>query len=111
MTAMTEQASLPSPREQASRLLTAWDGRPSPVAALVAGIGGVDQVAVEERVESLRRRSIKRESKLWALELAVRMMDLRTLEGRDTPGKVRALSAKARRPDPSDPSITSVAAV
>jgi deoxyribose-phosphate aldolase len=74
-------------------------------------IGSVDQVAVEERASSLSRRSIKRESKLFALDLAVRMMDLTTLEGADTPGKVAALASKAMRPDPADLTIPPVAAV
>jgi deoxyribose-phosphate aldolase len=74
-------------------------------------IGSVDQVAVEARAADLSRRSIKREAKLFALDLAVRMMDLTTLEGSDTPGKVAALASKAIRPDPSDASIPSVAAV
>jgi deoxyribose-phosphate aldolase len=74
-------------------------------------VGSVDQVAVEERAASLSRRSIKRESKLFALELAVRMMDLTTLEGADTPGKVAALSSKAMRPDPADLTVPPVAAV
>ena len=74
-------------------------------------IGSVDQVALEERAATLARRSIKKESKLWALELAVRMMDLTTLEGADTPGKVGALCSKAVRPDPVDPTVPSVAAV
>ena len=74
-------------------------------------IGSVDQVAVEERAGALAKRSIKRESKLWALELAVRMMDLTTLEGADTPGKVAALCSKAVRPDPVDRTVPSVAAV
>jgi deoxyribose-phosphate aldolase len=74
-------------------------------------IGSVDQVAVEARAGDLSRRSIKREAKLFALDLAVRMMDLTTLEGADTPGKVVALASKAVRPDPSDPSVPSVAAV
>ena len=74
-------------------------------------IGSVDQVAVEERADSLSRRSIKRESKLFALDLAVRMMDLTTLEGADTPGKVAALCSKAMRPDPSDLTVPPVAAV
>jgi deoxyribose-phosphate aldolase len=74
-------------------------------------IGSVDQVAVEERAATLARRSIKRESKLWALDLAVRMMDLTTLEGADTPGKVTALCSKAVRPDPVDATVPSVAAV
>jgi deoxyribose-phosphate aldolase len=71
----------------------------------------VDEVGVELRVESLKRRSIKKASKLWALDLAIRMMDLTTLEGKDTPGKVRAMCAKAMHPQPGDPSIPSVAAV
>jgi deoxyribose-phosphate aldolase len=74
-------------------------------------IGSVDQVAVEERAATLAKRSIKREAKLWALELAVRMMDLTTLEGADTPGKVAALCSKAVRPDPVDRTVPSVAAV
>src|ERR671934_452364 len=74
-------------------------------------IGSVDAVALEERAGSLARRSIKREAKVFALELAIRMMDLTTLEGQDTPGKVAALASKAIRPDPSDTSIPSVAAI
>ena len=74
-------------------------------------VGAVDAVALEARAAELAKRSIKRESKVLALELAIRMMDLTTLEGADTPGKVRALSAKAMRPAPDDPSVPSVAAV
>jgi deoxyribose-phosphate aldolase len=74
-------------------------------------IGSVDQVAVEQRAAALATRSIKRESKLFALDLAVRMMDLTTLEGADTPGKVAALCSKAMRPDPSDLTVPPVAAV
>jgi deoxyribose-phosphate aldolase len=74
-------------------------------------IGSVDQVALEERAASLAKRSIKNESKVFALELAVRMIDLTTLEGSDTPGKVAALASKAIRPDPADPSVPSCAAI
>src|SRR5436853_3364765 len=74
-------------------------------------IGSVDAVALEERAASLAKRSIKRETKVFALDLAVRMMDLTTLEGSDTPGKVAALTSKAIRPDPTDTSVPSVAAV
>jgi deoxyribose-phosphate aldolase len=74
-------------------------------------IGSVDQVAVEERAASLARRSIKRDAKLFALDLAVRMMDLTTLEGQDTPGKIAALASKAIRPDPADATVPSVAAL
>jgi deoxyribose-phosphate aldolase len=74
-------------------------------------IGSVDQVGVEQRAAELAKRSIKKDAKLWALELAIRCCDLTTLEGQDTPGKVAALCSKAIRPDPSDPNIPSVAAV
>src|SRR6266540_5611134 len=79
--------------------------------ALVARTAAVDAVGLEERASSLAKRSIKRDSKLWALDLAIRCMDLTTLEGADTPGKVVAVCAKAVRPDPSDPGVPSVAAV
>jgi deoxyribose-phosphate aldolase len=78
---------------------------------LLHGLPGVDQVGAEARAASLATRSIKRDSKMWALDLAVRVIDLTTLEGADTPGKVRAVCAKARRPDPSDAAVPSVAAV
>jgi deoxyribose-phosphate aldolase len=74
-------------------------------------IGAVDAVALEARAGELAKRSIKKESKLAALDLAIRMMDLTTLEGADTPGKVSALCAKAMHPDPADPTIPAVAAV
>ena len=74
-------------------------------------IGSIDQVAVEARAGELAKRSIKRDAKVWALELAIRCCDLTTLEGQDTPGKVSALCSKAVRPDPSDPNVPSVAAV
>jgi deoxyribose-phosphate aldolase len=75
------------------------------------GLPGVDQVGAEARAASLATRSIKRDAKLWALDLAIRATDLTTLEGADTPGKVRALCAKAVRPDPTDPDVPPVAAV
>jgi deoxyribose-phosphate aldolase len=75
------------------------------------GLPGVDQVGAEQRAAMLSTRSIKTTAKAWAIDLAIRMVDLTTLEGADTPGKVRALSAKARRPDPADPSCPTVAAV
>ncbi|MFQ5521995.1 MAG: deoxyribose-phosphate aldolase [Acidimicrobiia bacterium] len=74
-------------------------------------VPSVDEVGVAERVAALSRRSIKRDSKRAALDLIVRMMDLTTLEGKDTPGKVAQLAAKAIRPDPTDPSVPPVAAV
>jgi deoxyribose-phosphate aldolase len=75
------------------------------------GLPGVDQVGAEARAATLATRSIKTTAKAYALDLAVSMIDLTTLEGQDTPGKVRALCAKAQRPDPSDPSCPHVAAV
>jgi deoxyribose-phosphate aldolase len=74
-------------------------------------IGSVDAVALEERSASLAKRSIKKDAKVFALELAIRCMDLTTLEGSDTPGKVAALCSKAVRPDPSDPNVPSCAAI
>jgi deoxyribose-phosphate aldolase len=71
----------------------------------------VDQVGAEERAAALAKRSIKKESKVAALRLAVSVMDLTTLEGADTVGKVEALCAKGKRPDPADPSVPPVAAV
>jgi deoxyribose-phosphate aldolase len=68
-------------------------------------------VGAVARAAALATRSIKKDAKLWALDTAVRMIDLTTLEGADTPGKVRAMCAKARRPDPSDPAVPPVAAV
>jgi len=75
------------------------------------GVRSVDQVGAEERAAELAKRSIKKQSKLWALDLAIRCMDLTTLEGSDTPGKAVALCAKAVRPKPGDESVPSVAAV
>jgi deoxyribose-phosphate aldolase len=75
------------------------------------GLPGVDQVGAEARAATLATRSIKTSAKAWALDRAISMVDLTTLEGADTPGKVRALCAKARRPDPSDPTVPPVAAI
>ena len=75
------------------------------------GLPGVDQVGAEGRAATLATRSIKTSAKAWALDRAITMVDLTTLEGADTPGKVRALCAKGRRPDPSDPTVPPVAAI
>ncbi|MBA2773771.1 MAG: deoxyribose-phosphate aldolase [Nocardioidaceae bacterium] len=75
------------------------------------GLPGVDQVGCEARVATLSSRSIKTTSKAWALDLAVSMIDLTTLEGQDTVGKVRALCAKGQRPDPEDSTCPQVAAI
>jgi len=75
------------------------------------GLPGVDKVGLEARSARLGTRSIKTTAKAAGIDLAIRMIDLTTLEGADTPGKVRSLCAKARRPDPSDPTCPSTAAV
>ncbi|MFC4067447.1 deoxyribose-phosphate aldolase [Actinoplanes subglobosus] len=83
----------------------------SDLRSFLHGLPGVDKVGVEARAAALATRSIKTSSKAKAIDLAIRMVDLTTLEGADTPGKVRALCAKARRPDPADPSCPPVAAI
>jgi deoxyribose-phosphate aldolase len=75
------------------------------------GLPGVDQVGAEERAARLATRSIKKSAKAEAIDLAISMVDLTTLEGADTPGKVRALCAKGRHPDPDDASVPTVAAI
>jgi deoxyribose-phosphate aldolase len=79
--------------------------------AFLHGLPGVDQVGAEARTAVLSTRSIKTTAKAWAIDTAISMVDLTTLEGADTPGKVRSLAAKARRPDPGDPTCPHVAAV
>jgi deoxyribose-phosphate aldolase len=75
------------------------------------GLPGVDEVGANARAARLATRSIKTSSKAWALDTVVSMIDLTTLEGADTPGKVRRLAAKAVRPEPADPACPAVAAV
>ena len=74
-------------------------------------VSPVDEVALKARADSLCSRSIKTSSKLVALQISVACSDLTTLEGVDTPSKVRSLCQKAVRPDPKDNAIPSVAAV
>ena len=81
-----------------------------PFGRLFEDIGTVDQVGIEERVAKFQTRSIKKKSKLWGLTTAVSMVDLTSLEGKDTPGKVASLCSKARRPS-DDPDVPQVAAV
>jgi len=109
------------PAEEAPRMSQAAEierRHPTPVrftakeaARLVSRATVVDAVGLEERAASLAKRSIKRDSKLWALDLAIRSIDLTTLEGSDTVGKIVAMCAKAVRPNPVDSSVPSVAAV
>ena len=75
------------------------------------GLSGVDQVGCEARAASLGTRSIKTTAKAWAIDTAISMIDLTTLEGADTVGKVRSLCAKARVPDPLDPTTPTPAAI
>ena len=110
--------SAPAHAEKASSSQPPWAAGLSDVTAsdvslrrFLHGLPGVDQVGAEARAAMLATRSIKTTAKAWAIDLAIRMIDLTTLEGQDTPGKVRALCAKAMRPDPSDPTVPRVAAV
>jgi deoxyribose-phosphate aldolase len=75
------------------------------------GLPGVDQVGADQRAAALGTRSIKTSAKAQALDLAISMVDLTTLEGSDTPGKVQALATKAMHPDPADPTCPKAAAV
>jgi deoxyribose-phosphate aldolase len=83
----------------------------SEASTMITRAPAVDAVGLEERAASLATRSIKRDAKLWALDLAIRCTDLTTLEGTDTVGKIVAMCSKAVRPDPLDPTVPSVAAV
>ncbi|MEV4073310.1 deoxyribose-phosphate aldolase [Nonomuraea fuscirosea] len=87
------------------------DTLPGSLRGYLHGLPGVDEVGVARRAAGLSTRSIKTTAKRQAIDLAIRMVDLTTLEGSDTPGKVRALAAKALRPDPADPTAPSVAAL
>ncbi len=87
------------------------DGSENSLKSFLKNLSPVDQVGAEARAATLGTRSIKTTSKKWAIETAISMVDLTTLEGADTPGKVKALCTKAVRPDPSDASVPSVGAV
>ena len=87
------------------------DGSESSLKTFLKNLPPVDQVGADARAATLGTRSIKAASKKWAIDMAISMVDLTTLEGADTPGKVRALCTKAVRPAPSDPTVPSVGAV
>jgi len=97
-----------TPASAYERLLTPRDN-----AGLILrwGVPTVDQVGVTERAARATKRSIKNGSKVQGLKLALSMVDLTTLEGKDSPGKVKALCAKGLHPDPSDPTLPPVAAI
>lgn len=87
------------------------DGSETSLKKYLGSLSGVDQVGADERAAMLATRSIKSTSKRWAIDMSISMVDLTTLEGADTPGKVLALCTKAVRPDPTDSSVPSVGAV
>ena len=87
------------------------DGSESSLKKYLGSLSGVDQVGADSRAAMLATRSIKTTSKRWAIDTAISMVDLTTLEGADTPGKVQALCTKAVRPDPTNSSVPSVGAV
>jgi deoxyribose-phosphate aldolase len=86
-------------------------GNPTARRAFLRSLSPVDQVGAEARTAVLATRSIKNGAKAWAIDSAIKMIDLTTLEGADTAGKVRSLCAKAVRPDAGDTTVPSVAAV
>ncbi len=108
---MTVPAIHSAARDRAGELVRALDPRAGSLGSVLGRVTPVDAVGVHERVAALQKRSIKKASKVWALNLAIAMTDLTTLEGKDTPGKVRALCAKGMRPLPGDPSVPHVAAI
>jgi deoxyribose-phosphate aldolase len=100
----TPTAALPAPLADAAR-------DDASLRRFLRGLPGVDAVGLESRAAALATRSVKKESKLRAIDAAIGMVDLTTLEGADTPGRIRSLAAKARRPDPQRPGVPAVAAV
>ena len=87
------------------------DGSLSSIKGFLKTLSPVDQVGADARAAMLATRSIKTASKKWAIDMAISMIDLTTLEGADTDGKVKAICNKAIRPDPTDPSVPHVGAI
>ena len=87
------------------------DGSDASLHRFLNSLPGVDQIGAQSRAAMLATRSVKTHSKNWAINLAISMVDLTTLEGSDTPGKIRALCSKAVRPDPTDSTVPHVGAV
>lgn len=87
------------------------DGTEASLKSYLSNLSGVDQVGADARAAMLATRSIKTSAKRWAIDTAISMVDLTTLEGADTAGKVQALCTKAVRPDPTDSSVPSVGAI
>jgi deoxyribose-phosphate aldolase len=103
---------VPAPRATSAADALAAVGRDdAALRRFLHGLPGVDEVGLERRSAALATRSIKADAKLHALDLAISMIDLTTLEGADTPGRIRSLCAQALRPDPRHPDVGPVAAV
>lgn len=100
-----------APSPAGSATLAEATSSESALRRFLVGLPGVDQVGAEQRAAALATRSIKAAAKAWAIDTAISMVDLTTLEGADTPGKIHALCMKAARPDPEDGSVPPVAAV
>ncbi len=90
---------------------TLTDGSLSSIKGFLKTLSPVDQVGADARAAMLATRSIKTASKKWAIDMAISMIDLTTLEGADTDGKVKAICNKAIRPDPTDPTVPHVGAI
>ncbi len=100
-----------SARAERTRELLGGEPDDRTLARFLHGLPGVDAVGLEARAAALGTRSIKTSSKRWAIDRIIELIDLTTLEGADTPGKVRSLVAKAVHPDPADPTCPRTAAV
>lgn len=87
------------------------DGTEVSLKKYLGALSGVDQVGADARAAMLATRSIKTSSKRWAIDTAISMVDLTTLEGADTPRKIQALCTKAVRPEPMNSDVPSVSAV
>jgi deoxyribose-phosphate aldolase len=87
------------------------DGSLASIKGFLKTLSPVDQVGADTRAAMLATRSIKTASKKWAIDMAISMIDLTTLEGADTDGKVKAICNKAIRPDPTDPTVPHVGAI
>ena len=91
--------------------MLAVDSNETSIRSFLRNLSPVDQVGAEARASMLSTRSIKTAGKLWAIDTAISMIDLTTLEGADTPGKVISICAKAIRPDPTNLEVPHVGAV
>ncbi|WP_040163827.1 deoxyribose-phosphate aldolase [Microbacterium gorillae] len=107
MTALADAAT----RAERTRQLIGGEPDDATLARYLHGLPGVDAVGLEQRASALGTRSVKTDSKRWAIDKIITLIDLTTLEGADTPGKVRSLVAKALQPDASDATCPRVAAV